>query len=472
MWKFIYIFVVCVHVSIVSSTYDKTDDEVMMQSEQDSSQLPTYTCEYCDRAPSKKNLCKSKLSALKLCNACYKCERKYGFLIPRCQRVKNIYAKQPKLSSNICEYCNRASSKKHVRQSKFSEFKLCYACVKFERKYGFLTPLNERKQGVSKFNQSNICENCDRTSRIKHLCKSTTSELKLCYSCYQCEKKYGCLIPSKEKKYECFIPPREKVCIKKLSNICEYCDRISSHTNLQNSKTSEFKLCSSCYHLERKYGTFISSKIPLKENIYIKTLSNICEYCDRISSTTRLYKSKTSEFKVCSSCYQCERKNGCLILPKESYTKTLFNICEYCNRPNSYESLLQSKVYELKLCKACYVYERKFGKLIPPSEREKSVKQKKKVTPNICEYCDRPNSNQCLLQSKVYELKLCKACYVYERKHGKLKFRSWSGFRFINNLYKDEIQEKKSSEGEIRIIQKRNRDGSKKEDEFIKIIFD
>jgi len=118
-------------------------------------------------------------------------------------------------------------------------------------------------------------------------------------------------------------------------------------------------------------------------------------------------------------------------------------VCGYdgCARASN-SSLISSKTLEgARLCGACYVYERRYGGLIPRNQRKhgrKKVKskppiQKKRGRPpklrkhTICQYegCKQISSTYVLRPSKTLPgTLLCDACRQFERKNGKLKPRT------------------------------------------------
>jgi len=100
---------------------------------------------------------------------------------------------------------------------------------------------------------------------------------------------------------------------------------------------------------------------------------------------------------------------------KDNDQNSTSRVCEYCAEMSSLNFLLYSKLSTLKVCNACYRYEKKHGELIPKSRRANA-----KPFSNICGYCNRLNCGKYLIKRKVYELKLCAVCYQFETTHGKL----------------------------------------------------
>jgi len=303
----------------------------------------------------------------------------------------------------------------------------------------------------NKFNPStNICEYCHHTNTKKNLLHSKLCNLKLCHACTEYEKNHDKLIPRTERKNFRF---------KSMSDICEYCGHPSTNKRLVQSKLFEFKLCHICYCYEQRHGVLVPQveKAP--------KLTNICEYCDRPNKKQWLANSKLHELKLCVACYQDEKKHGVLRPLAERVriiSNNSSNICEYCERTGGKKYL--SKQSELNLCQACWKYEKDHGKLIPREDRRHV---RSKLSPNICCYCDRPNSGKCLLWSKLSEFRLCQACYGYETKHGfLLPINDRAPIKKAANKQSDsnDLQE----EAVATIIQnngKRYRDGLKKENQ-------
>jgi len=157
-------------------------------------------CQYCNKVSCGNYLIQSKLSEFKLCHACYQWEKRHGELITVSERLSY---KKLKSSSNICQYCDQVNSYKYLFQSQLSEFKLCRACYQSERKHGELIPVSERQNYKFKLS-SNICEYCDKFSCTNSLTQSQLYKFKLCNACYKYERKHGELIPVSERYHNKF----------------------------------------------------------------------------------------------------------------------------------------------------------------------------------------------------------------------------------------------------------------------------
>jgi len=199
------------------------------------------------------------------------------------------------------------------------------------------------------------------------------------------------------------------------------------------------KLCHACYIYERRHSELqpIEKIVYHQESTFLPEHSEwkSCEHCSRPNSQNYLHHSKFFNMKLCHACYIYERRHSELqpiekivyhqkstFLPEHSEWK----ICEYCKNPNSMKYLCQSKFSEFKLCHACYNYERIHNRLQPIEK----IRDRQQSTwnglhcnfpeRNICEYCKKPNTSKYLRQSKVFDYKLCHACFYYEKKHCQL----------------------------------------------------
>jgi len=143
-----------------------------------------------------KNLVRSKVSELQLCNVCYQYEKRYGKLKPPNERtifkksVNKRGRERKSNSSKICENCDQPA----LVRSKVSELQLCNVCYQYEKRHGKLKPPNER----TIFKKS-ICENCDEHEARKGLVRGGVSGLQLCNVCYQYENRHGKLKPPNER---------------------------------------------------------------------------------------------------------------------------------------------------------------------------------------------------------------------------------------------------------------------------------
>merc|ERR1712034_51059 len=91
----------------------------------------------------------------------------------------------------VCEYCQIKSSR--YVTGKISGKSLCASCYKYEYRYGYLVPLNERRHIVKHKNYVLVCEFCQR--ECKRYTAGKVCGKSLCYSCYAYESRYGYLLP-------------------------------------------------------------------------------------------------------------------------------------------------------------------------------------------------------------------------------------------------------------------------------------
>jgi len=218
----------------------------------------------------------------------------------------------------------------------------------------------------------------------------------------------------------------ERSRFKQSTNTCEYCNQANTLKYLTQSQKYNFKLCHNCYQYERTHDELI---LPNKRG-KAKQLSNICEFCNQLNSAKCLVQNATLKIKLCRACYIYEKRHGKLILPNErNYAKfnPSTNICGYCNRLNTQKHLIQSKLGEFKLCHVCYQYEKYHGELKPRGKRRKS-----KTSSNICEYCNRLSNPKSMVKSKLTAFKLCNTCYKYKRTHDDKQ-----NFKTASNEYSD-----------------------------------
>jgi hypothetical protein len=144
-----------------------------------------------------------------------------------------------------------------------------------------------------------------------------------------------------------------------------------------------------------------------------------CGFCGKKSSHCYLTKSKTTNYALCRACYEYELRNGKLIPPNErrqkSKHKDHHEFCGFCGQGGN-NRLIKSRITNYVLCKACYDYEFQNGKLIPLNERRQKSKHKGYIF--ACEFCQQANVQY--TKSKKSGKSLCTKCYSYEYRNGHL----------------------------------------------------
>jgi len=118
-------------------------------------------CEYpgCKKPSSSGSLIKSKTTKHRLCTACTQYETLYKKLIPRAQRLSGHPNLERRANKDItdtspmpvCEYpgCKRPSKllNGYLAKSTTTDYRLCGACMQYERLYDKLIPRVQRQKG-------------------------------------------------------------------------------------------------------------------------------------------------------------------------------------------------------------------------------------------------------------------------------------------------------------------------------------
>jgi formylmethanofuran dehydrogenase subunit E len=199
-----------------------------------------------------------------------------------------------------CDFCQRESAK--CIKGKHNDKSLCKPCYTYERKYGNLVPLDERKKRYNVKHKDSIlvCEFCERESTQYQTGKITGKSL--CHACYTYEMKYSNLVPLDERRKRYNVKHKYRILV------CEFCERES--TNYRKGKVSGKTLCRECYYYEKKY----THLIPLDERRHFgkhKKIILVCEFCQQ--DTTNYRKGKVSGKSLCESCYRYEYRHGYLV---------------------------------------------------------------------------------------------------------------------------------------------------------------
>jgi len=393
-------------------------------------------CEYCQEQSSKSYLSQSQTSEFRLCAACKKYEKKNDKLVPRNQRRRPSRKVKTK-SEKVCDYCKEHSSSPYLHQSKMSEFKLCFACYRYENRHSKLVPRDQRKNRRTRtIKSTKVCEYCHECSSNPYLFKSTVSKLELCDACKQYEQKNGKLVPRHQR-----CQRREK----KL-NVCEYCGGKNSALYLYRSKTSKLQLCAACNQYEKKYKKLVPRNQRIQRHNYweIKSNQTVCDYihCQRESSNGKWYQSKTNrDLGICKICERYERQNGTLTrrfglrASKENHlSKPAVNdinqpFCSVCGSGGDEPAFLLCDHEDAPMHGARYYC---MGlSAVPPKEKSwfcpKHTQKKKtpiilkpEMTPlrkdnavveKICQSCHQETPNTYLYTCLNVQQNLCEACY-------------------------------------------------------------
>jgi predicted metal-binding protein len=208
-------------------------------------------CEFCQKENTTGNFIKSLTSSKSLCLKCYQYEYRHGYLLPFDERRKRNVKDKNTVTILTCGFCQKKSTHDQNKKSKFSSESLCDACYRYESKYGYLLPLDERRKYNVKHKYTIlVCEFCQRESTTKSFIKSQISGNSLCSKCYSYESRHGYLLPVDERK-------ENRKYKRHVALVCEFCEQESTTGRFKKGKSSGKVLCDACYCYEYKYGYLV-----------------------------------------------------------------------------------------------------------------------------------------------------------------------------------------------------------------------